>query len=227
MSNTTVIPTTIGQKIFEMLDAQTQKEVMDAFRDQTLLKYISNGGVFHRVTKNQAIDLIRSNNGFISAKFKTSADVLKRGNPHPSVEKVWTANCIFGIHWRDLLNRLLVKLGKEPNYEVASTRSNGTVPVDSKISTKEMEDGEVRFYLTTYPIAYLETLYFDTETGKQLTLEEVTPFLKKHSQSKMNRHGLTKEALEEIGAQTPRFLTVGIDSLQVFKMNGQFYEVID
>lgn len=224
-----VSPVDIPQGIFDLLDRDVQKEIQAAWRDNTLLGALTARLPFIRVTQNQAIALIRENQGFVSAQFRTSADVLKRGNPHPEVWKVWTANCIFGINWSGLLNRLLVKLGKEANYE-ASCRANGTEALDSKVSSKVIKGtGELQFYLTTTPVAYCGLpRYYDAVTGALLTVEEVAPFLKEHSQSKMERYGLTQESLEEIGVKSlPRFLTVKVNSLRSFKMHGQFFEVMD
>lgn len=184
-----------------------------------------------KVTVNQMIAIFASIAGctFATIEMITKPDMNVRGNANRDAIKRTVVNCAIGISWTNAINRLLAKAGMAQEF-VASERTNGTVPLDKKIST-DKETGS-KFYLSISPRRYFLTEYVNPD-GAVVAKEAIEPFLRKSEPipAKMQRMGLTIEKWVEMGGDAdgkdfPRYQTPLFTSIKKVKLGGVVYEII-
>jgi len=139
------------------------------------------------LTTNQLVELLATVKGatFATIITETDARLVKTGNPFGDVRKVSRVNVTLGFQYEKAVNRQRAREGGETDFEAAprqwGERKPGTMLVEHKGN----------LYLETKVERSLDCQYF-TADGKELTAEEVKPFLPKKGAS---RQEVEKEIL--------------------------------
>lgn len=160
------------------------------------------------ITHNTLFTMLSEIRGTTFAKIVTDTDpkLRKTGNPFSGVRKVSHVNVCLGFQYENSVNR---QRGRE---EIAQDFESAPRAWGTKISPMFIEH-KGKLYLETKIERSLSTSYVDA-TGRELTSEDVAPFLPKRSSS--SRQGVEKKVL---------IRDYAMDSIRSITINGESYKV--
>lgn len=167
------------------------------------------------ISKQQFVDLLLNIRGatFITITTKTDTKAKKTGNPYGTILKTNTINGQVNFHYDKAVLTKLAKEGKNPDvFEQGNSWHQPYMPngLLTPLATKKGET--IPNYLRIRHLNTIGNTIYTTETGTQLTEEQVTPFLK------------TPSRYSNQGTDEPvRFLTYSLDSIITATINGQTY----
>jgi hypothetical protein len=128
---------------------------------------------------------------FISLTTITTPNMRKRGNPFPNARKL--SLCVGAINWRysRSVNRQRIREDKTPDF-IAKTRQWGRkLKRNPLVSLRKKKQG-MSYYLDL-KLERRTELFFDSETRRKITKDELLPWL--ISPSPQRRQGLFKEVI--------------------------------
>lgn len=136
--------------------------------------------------------------------YVTDARLRKTGNPHKNVEKRVVMNGMLNYKYAAALEKRLALAGENPvSGREIHDRTWGT-----RVGDTSLIEYNGKNYMDVMVNRIVETVYKDTDTGKELSYDEVKDFLP-------NKDGsLVKVA------------NIGLDKIQKVKVGGVEYEVL-
>ncbi len=145
---------------------------------------------------------------------KTDARLKKTGNPYGQVYKIARVNGLVNFHYDNGVLRRLEKEGKSPeDFRKGDSWHVAVLTDDGKLTPFSVHPKTGEFYIRFLHVATLQTIYV-TEDGKELTADEVAPFLPKKSEYK--NQGLEDPLV---------FLTYKLAGIQEIVLEGETFSI--
>jgi len=162
------------------------------------------------LTTTTLVELLATVKGatFATIIAETDAGLKKTGNPFGPVRKVSRVNVCLGFQYESAVNRQRTREGTEADFQSAPRQWGTRIPGSMLVEHKG------KLYLETKVEKSLGYVFLDAN-GKELTAEEVAPFLP--ARSKSTRQETEKEILVRDYA---------LESLRSLSMGGEQYVML-
>lgn len=158
-----------------------------------------------KITRSELVGLFLQQKGakLCTLIYSSDARVRKTSNPHPLVTKTVRVNCVANYNYSRALQKRLANLGQNPiaGKEVHD-RTWGV-----RVGQTPIIEHKGKTYIDVMVGKVLDIKYKDTESGKELTYEDVKDFLPNKDPS------------------TVKVANISTDNIMSVKMGGVEYEI--
>lgn len=157
-----------------------------------------------KISRSELIGLFMNKKcRIINVSYDTDARVRKTGNPHPLVSKSVTLNGVTNYQYDKALEKRTAEAGLNP----AESRSLHDRTWGTRVGDTPIIEHKGKSYLDVMVNNVIESAYKDSQSGKELSYEDVKDYLPNKSNS------LVKVA------------NISIDNISMVKVDGVEYEV--